>query len=410
MRSVLFITDSYLHDASPNGICVEKIIAELLTHKVSVSVLLTRQYYGANDQEANENVSIYETKGTKKASETKTNRLLNYAKWLLPARFPFTANMQLSERIVEKAEEIITQNIIDTIVCVHFPTESLTAGREIKIRHADIEVIAYMLDSLSGGFIPRFLPASFTRKRKLLWEKRLLKDFDKIILMESSRMHHETRSKLEEWYRNAVYLDIPALKRPNLPNKSKCIVGKQISISFAGTLLENLRTPYAFLNIISRINDIDINIYFAGVNNCDNNRLKLLLNILEGKDNISIFWLGKLDHNKSIELLRESDYLLNIGNANCSLLPSKIFEYMSFGKPIISTYSIDDDACISYIKQYPLSLMIDERDTNIDQQAEMVKKFICENVGRTILFEEVEKHFYYNTPKAFYESLKQDSI
>jgi len=52
-----------------------------------------------------------------------------------------------------------------------------------------------------------------------------------------------------------------------------------------------------------------------------------------------------------------SDNLIAVGNNDCNQVPSKIFEYMSFGKPIVYFYS-DDDVNVKILKKYPIALCL----------------------------------------------------
>ena len=56
----------------------------------------------------------------------------------------------------------------------------------------------------------------------------------------------------------------------------------------------------------------------------------------------------------------EADVLINIGSSVDTMVPSKIFEYMATGKPIISFFRHDTEPSIHYLGHYPLTLLIKE--------------------------------------------------
>ena len=114
-----------------------------------------------------------------------------------------------------------------------------------------------------------------------------------------------------------------------------------------------------------------------------------------------------MPHDKLINILKQASFLLNFGVSNPNAISGKIFEYMGFGKPIISTYSIDNEACIPYLKKYPLSFLIDEREKNISKQAIALKKFIEENIDKKVSYEEIAPLFYKNTPQAYVEEINK---
>ena len=57
------------------------------------------------------------------------------------------------------------------------------------------------------------------------------------------------------------------------------------------------------------------------------------------------------------------------------MVPSKIFEYMSYGKAIITTYIRDDDVTLRYLQNYPqyLALNVNSVEAN---EVYRLKEFI----------------------------------
>ena len=103
---------------------------------------------------------------------------------------------------------------------------------------------------------------------------------------------------------------------------------------------------------------------------------------------------GMQPHNIVIEYLSSADILLSVGNAESPMAPSKIYEYMSTGKPIIHTYTYDRDPCIEPLKKYGNALLVKEGDGNAVLK---IKRFI--EISKTLNYEEVEKTFITSTPK-----------
>lgn len=261
-------------------------------------------------------------------------------------------------------------------------------------------MVSYMLDSLSGGFIPRFLPEKFARKRKLIWENNLFKKLNKAILMQSSRKHHEDHLSMEEWYDNAVYLDIPLLEKKQVSMQCNKDELHRAVITFCGLLNDPYRHVRHFVEIAKRCKQYRF--VFAGSSNIETE-----LNEIQNEEDSNIVYLGQIQHSEVEKLLSKSDVLLNLGVTVPSAISGKIFEYMSYGKPIVSTYSIDDEACIPYLSKYQLGLLIDERTGNVEQQAEQLCNFVEKTKERRVDFSTVEKIFYNNTPQAFVDYLEK---
>ena len=397
MKNILFIFDYYFPNAMANGICISKLIDDFNKKGLNVSILHFDDKYDHKIYDYSKNCKQYII-----TDDSKNRSSINiYLRWMFSRREYAMLRNRLVDKLFEKASEIIVQDNIDTVICAYYPAEALVAGNLLKDKFPNVNFVAYMLDSLSGGFLPRFLPKFFCRYRKLKWERYLFEKFDKIVLMESSRKHHEKYSTKDSWYKNkAVYLDVPAFIDIDQDNHKKKEESKNIVISYAGIIQDNVRTPYSFLKVISEIKDPKIDIYFAGDNKCA--ELDKYLNFGE---NITFTQLGFRPYEEVWKLFENSDILLNLGGYNANLVPSKVFEYMSLGKPIISTYRLDDDSSIPYLKKYPMCFFIDEREDNYDETAVKLRSFLIENKNKTIDYESVSKLFYKNKPTAFYDLL-----
>ena len=107
------------------------------------------------------------------------------------------------------------------------------------------------------------------------------------------------------------------------------------------------------------------------------------------------------------EEYREADILVNIGNAVYNQMPSKIFEYISTGKPIVNIYRSPECPTLRYLEKYPLALNIPETDveTNLAESAERVRNFCLEKKGQRVPAEEIARLYRGNTYETLAEKL-----
>lgn len=308
-----------------------------------------------------------------------------------------------SYRIYKAAKKIYNSERYDYIISIYNPIDSLIVGMIMKRKYPRIKFIPYFLDSLSGGHRLRIFNDDWKIKRGLKWERWLLKSADKIVLMESSREHHINYSSKESYFNRMEFLDIPMLtnieKRPE--NKNSTI--EEIQIVYVGSIPCHIRNPKYTLEILKRLQIGKCKIRIIGKSTCPDLIKKYQL---ESKVNL-ILIEDFMPHGDVIQVLENSDILLNIGNNIPNMVPSKIFEYMSFGKPIISTYSIDNEPSKSYLKCYPLALVIEEDWDNIELNVKKVEKFILETLGKRINYDGIKKIYYKNTPEAFVDVIRK---
>ena len=169
--------------------------------------------------------------------------------------------------------------------------------------------------------------------------------------------------------KKTIYLDIPLYAPFDYSSDKHFFPKEQFILFYAGTMPQGIRPPHYLLKLFNTIDDSRLHLYLAG--NSD------YINVLKeyaAKDS-RIHIMGSLPHEQVVSLIKEADCLINIGNNLTNMVPCKIFEYMSYQKPIISTYRIDEDTCCPYIKTYGNSVLIDER-LDIIQNACLIKNFL----------------------------------
>ena len=280
----------------------------------------------------------------------------------------------------------------DLILPVYMPLSSLIVGHKIKQKFPDVKFCACFLDSLTGGYVPRHINEEHLENSAMRWEKRLLTNADKVIFMESSHDYHEEIYRDSPIGEKIVYFDLPVLI-PQYDNQSRCVERETITLLYVGSLPMSIRSPEYLLKAFRLLPNPALRFIFIGDSNCR------ILNEYAAKD-ARIKVLGRLSHDEVLEYEKQADLLVNIGNQNANLTPSKVFEYLSYGKPILSTYCLDGDTSKKYLDRYPLACCVDQRKP-IEESAAQIDAFLSEALGKTIPFEWVENEFRGNTPKAY---------
>ena len=388
MKNILIMLDYYLPNASPNGICVSKVINEL-KKKYNVFLLCINK---DNKEVLHEKgIKTFEIKEKKEKKKNLFTKILYHLKWLYPISKtpPYVRENILNDLYIE-ADKIIADNHIDMIVAVHLPIETLIAGIRLKEKYPSIILTSYMLDSFSGGVLPRGIPECLSRHSKIIWEKNILNHYDYIFLMNSSKKHHEKYTANYKWYKNAKYLDIPMLIKKEKTNSKK---KDTIKLLYTGSLNMSQRNPSTMIKVLACLNDDNVYCEFVGTCNC-----KEYFTNLKGLYGERLTFTSQIPYKEIDKKINEADILLNIGNSNISLIPSKIFEYMSYEKPIISTYDISLEPSIEYLEKYPLAILIDGRE---EINADNIRKQVKEILNKKYSSDAIYKTFEKNVPAYF---------
>lgn len=391
MRTYIFLTNQYLPKPGATGLCVHQLAKELAKDNNVWTVC----YEDEDKRELFDYVNIIKIKVPFFLRENKSNiaRKLQYFGSLISKAVYFRQYPLRSRKLINNYKKAIESIIYSvgkaTIVASYTPLEAVIAAEEIKDSHKDnVKIVYYSTDTLSNEQgNDGLLPAEYRTKCGIRWEKELFAKFDKILIMECHRAHYYTDT-YKEFFQKYAIVNFPLLTRPVI-QASKKEEESKIRLVYAGTLYKQLRNPESLLNILVDLSKkIEIEAYFLGGGDCDE-----LLNKAERDSKGVVKYLGMQPHDIAIQYIASADVLLSIGNVESPMAPSKIYEYMATGKPIIHTYTYEKDPCKEPLNKYGNSLILKNDDKNA---IEKVMFFISRI---TILnYEEVRNQFLTSTP------------
>ena len=202
------------------------------------------------------------------------------------------------------------------------------------------------------------------------------------------------------------YLDIPllAIQPKAETEKRKAIFDNQFVVLFIGTMPNRIRDPRYVFGLATELAKDNIHFYFVGKSDYLGE-----LNALIAQ-NGNVHFLGQIEHDDVPNYVESADILLNIGNSIPGMLPSKVFEYMSYRKPILSTIKHSADLSVSYLEKYGAFYIVDESKP-IDVVVEETRNYINQvmkgefdiNISELI---EKDGALYLNTPQCFCEKIE----
>ena len=85
---------------------------------------------------------------------------------------------------------------------------------------------------------------------------------------------------------------------------------------------------------------------------------------------------------------------------NPTAIRSKVYDYMSYGKPIMLLYEDDQDVNVQTFSRYPASLSLDVREL-ANKNLYILERFFSESLGKEIPFETTEALFPDDSAKAY---------
>lgn len=414
MKKVLFIIQSFPSNRSANVLCDEKIMKTMLqTDNYEVHCLVYR-FHGQPLYEELNGFKIHRFKRSKwwdlytfaRDNEdkwkykmiVKINRLFMRLKQLI--FIPLYPNYEplLAKIAARQAIKLHSKENFDLVVAEHNGRDTLYAGMCLKKKDPNIKLVSILWDPISGKRYAKYLPQSYAEKMLLKDEVKLLSQSDRIVCLAANQDYQESHSKNKPFYKNIRYLDIPGIISPNfVKGKDEYTVPGMINILYSGILSVPDRDPSKLIEILNASKYAsNINLMFFSCGLAGVEKAKRSLKNFKGKYLIHPYVTKCVLDN----IAANSDILLNIGGPNARMVPSKIFEYMALGKPILSTYYIDNESSCTYFKNYPSAICLDIRRPT-EECAKDLDRFIETSKELKIDFLTVKKLFPLNTPEVY---------
>ena len=423
--NILLIFGAYKPYMSANGVCCDNVIAELIRRGHSVTALVNavptqpkREIKGnltiervaprlsvrLGDLAKRSGISQVRSKLLTFASSLVNNAQLFLMSPLWPSVAP-----SATKRFSRAAIRLDQIHQFDAVISVYTPAETLLAGCALKQFRKDIVFISYFLDALAGGWGPKRWGKSRIGQHTRKLETYIARYADLLVSMESSRTYHEANPICEYNADNQRhYMNVPLLvpldvEKTNTESQSNVANAKphRVRLLFAGYIDYPRRDPIPLLEILKRVcSQMDAKAVFIGT--CT--KPELFTDYREESGG-RIEYIGQLNHDNLIHELRIATAFLNIGSANPNAVSGKIFEYMAYRKPIISTYSIDNEPCVPYLKRYNSCFFIDQRGCDYDAVAQKLVEYLSDERAMRTSECDIEQVFYANTPGAFVDLL-----
>ena len=403
-KHIVIALGDYYPTPSANGICVDKIVETFVEQGFFVDIVANNTD-GIKGQVKTENKAIHfvelpliqrinkrlkrENTPVIKAALLIVKKVLALRLPLLKLIYPVTSRERC--RVYEKRIRAVTgENDVVAIIGVHKPMEAIY-GAYRAAAMTDIPFFCYFLDPLVGGYHNRLINERVIAENTENYEKELISASMKTIYMSShySNVVHRYKNGVKD---KLVFLGPPLLKEYNYSKERINNADKKVVV-YAGSVYEDIRNPQYIMQVFKNVKKARLEMFIPEpeewVYQYENENIEI-------HDGIS--------HAEMVEKLEDADVLLNIGNSTAVFIPSKIIEYISMKKPIISTDRIDEDPCRLYMETYPNSLSIDERRLGIEEAAKEVDRFVMQR-PISITFDDLKDCFYINTPEAFVETV-----
>lgn len=395
--NIVFVLGEYYPNFSAVGKCAS-MVANILAKNNNVKVICFKSNSNDNNYDSYNNQVILRTytkeflTREKFITKIKQNKnvlrlfykiLYNIFKIKIVFKILFSKETIYKEKVNALYNTLISINDkIDIIIPCCFPMESIVAALKYKKNNSDVQLIPYLFDPFTENLtLHRFnINKRIKRKSHLKLESEMIKASKKVIVMKHLYNHF-----INDFFdSNKIII----ADHPLLTDKCNGNDGQNINLIYTGIFQKIVRNPFLFLKLMEEVlKNIDGVLHIYAYGNCDNIIDKFAINNPK-----KIIFHGKVSNDIAENALKNGNIFISVGNKDNTQVPSKVIEYIGYGKPIIHFYTNPHDECINILKKYPLALII---DLNGDVNVNLIDiiSFCNNNKNNSLKFVEVKENF-----------------
>ncbi len=279
---------------------------------------------------------------------------------------------------LREAERLVVREQYDALISVSHPFTGHLVGLQIKKKH---DALPWLVDigdpfSLLNGIKPNNVSLYKSLNRSV--EQKVLRRCDRIaVTTDGARDLYAKQWPFSESKTDIIYplVDLDAINNSQGVDREfePDTKDRKLHIVYVGNLYTNTRNPRPCVELFGELarrhpemaKDLSIKFY-GGIDNDS------MFDAAKNIPDTMVEWCGPVPREQALKLQAEADILLYIGNNNSYQLPSKIVEYMAFGKPILNFFSVEDDQSLKLLKNYPVRQDIDLSASDESRKARRV--------------------------------------
>lgn len=383
---VLIITNYCFKSRSANGYCIENIINSLCRYDIEIDIVS----FNSNSEkyELNSKVHIYYVMNRIfKKSNLFTKVIQGLANRFVAEFIDPDLNVLYMNKAIHVLQKLCKSNQYNCVISSLGGRTAVKLGLYIKKQTGLKWISVYMDPPVKFNYIYHNNKPYYSKCLKQ--DEEILEECDKILFEENIY----NKMMTDRFCNKYVKIGIPLIvKRQTCENEKDAY---RVKIAYFGALSITMRNPKYTIEFFSKFNFLQLDFYGD----------KTTESLVDKYKTSNIRYCGNVSHEQIGKYIEKYDYLLNIGNANFVQIPSKIYDYMTYRKPIINIVK-KGDPTIKIIKDYKYGISLIEEDESNGIQ---LKKFINSKVSPPT-YEELTKTFYINTPEYSAKLIRNELI
>lgn len=394
MANILFVTSYYTQENHTLSINLKKIVNALIEAGNKVTCLTEEYNLDVDIKSADERiVSVPSSWLIRKILTTKQNKMYLYLSrlralfWLW--RYPNSDN-SMTNRMKKNIEKELQREKFDCIIAVYRQYSNVQALLNLKKKYPQLFTGVLFFDVLNA-YVPFGMPKKF---HEWICDKVYSDIFRKMsFCLLPLSMKAEYEKKFEGKGGVIHFFDFPLYQFRT--NCNDFLEKEYLELLYAGTLDLNYRNPEPLLKILNMITSFEKNIKlkFYSSGNCVE-----LIKSYSINAGYTLEYCDLVPKTILEEEQRHADILINISNDMHNVIPSKIFELFSWGKPILNIACRKHDYVNTYFDKYPNAFSV-KTWIPLEEQQEQLKIFLNNCTTIQLSKETLDEIFYRNMPE-----------
>ncbi len=408
MKKIAVLVSQYYPYSSPNGKCLGNVIVQL-EEKYDITVIAGKYADDSPECEAYrrhricridtpvaaerrrlEN-AVRRNHGGKKFS-AKAALFLHRGRRFLKTIFSKTS---VNQQLVREYGRVLEKINPDIVVPACFPFEAILAALEYKKRTSgSVRIIPYLLDQFAASANLHRLDVN----RRLKWKRHLA--LERLMMAESYRILYSAcwQKHLGYWfpeYQNKCFLfDFPLICAPDEGRERMKFAEGSRHLIYTGMLDRKVRNPRYVLSVLEELahRGIQLQTHFFTLGNATG----MVAGAAE-RWPAHIVFHGQVPTETAAAAVAGGDFLLSVGNRDIVQIPSKIYEYICTGKPIIHFYTAPQDPVLEILSHYPGACCLSQKSEEFQENCNRLCAFL-DAPHCPVPFAEIEKYFLQGKP------------
>lgn len=370
-KHLAVICGIFYPEPSPTGLCAGRF-SELLLTDYEIDLICISSNGLSETAVLKNGITVHTLAGTRlskeKAASGLTKKILHFAGSAQLKLF-FLGNLSWYRKAAKACLEKINSDYpLDAVFSICSPFSAHYAAMDFKSKYPSVHWCAYTVDPYSTENRIRAVTCSLKKLKNK--ERYVLSKPDSLLLSEEV---YESRKDLYENRPDCRPLPYILPERELPEGKRRFFKAEDINCVYAGSFYKDIRNPEEMLKTFAALKDarIKLHLFSAG---CE----ELVERYVGECPNIILH--SRIPHADIPALYRDADILVEVSNNVAEFLPSKTYEYIATGKPILS-FGNGNKA----LEAYPLALSI----STAADSGKSAKEFILKNKGSVLSEKEI---------------------